>query len=72
MCLSVSFFKILVQSKIVNSYCNFWLSFRGLIPPEWLFSDEALRQLPGETSNKKKKKNVKNNIFVIFTGRASE
>ena len=35
---------------------------------ELLFSDEAWRRLPGETSNK----NVENNIFVIFTGRTSE
>ena len=50
MCLSVWFFKFSVQSKIVSFLCKFCCSHSGDDLPRISVSNEAWRQLPGETS----------------------
>ena len=70
MCLSVSFFKILVQSKIVNFYCNFCCSHSG---HKFLLNCCFLMK-PGVNCQAKRqtKKKRENNISIIFTGRTSK
>ena len=64
MCLSVSSFKILVQSKIVNFFCNFCCSHSGAdspIPPEKLFLMK-----PGVNCQAKRQKIREKTSFCIL------